>query len=517
MFEEKAAPNGSDSLLLTSMSFPRNYQFREWYPYRLGNTTLNINYPVLSELPSQQCCTFGNDYDPDWQKLSGSVTVILPDVVLQHILTYLHPISKVKCSAVCQRWNALVSSPSTWKGLGIRVIISEDPVKFNAAEKFMKEVAMLVKKLCFYSNAELSDDYLNRLLPKKLSNLTVLDIGKLKGITKHFIRKINSAVPNLEVLNMEDIVPVSTDCLYELFTDDAFPRLKELVLAFVQLTDSVMARLVNWNRPLQVLNIDGSFPLHDGWHQQVNVNNAQFAKTLKRFYTNGFTREITVFNNLMHFENLMLLSLSYCPEAVDNEFLTIKNLRQLEHLHLTGQCSWMRTDSLLHLFTVPHDDPYGFPYRLKFLCLSHFYDLNDGVIELITRSCPKLQALNVSRSDSLTDAGMQMIVGKLRHLRHLDVSHNRSFHKGIVTSIVENLPHLRFLVAHNCINVDINDLKELTQQRSDMYISVDRSYVLGCFLRKEDERNEALIVRILDRLREIDGLCCVTDIMKPFL
>lgn len=67
------------------------------------------------------------------------------------------------------------------------------------------------------------------------------------------------------------------------------------------------------------------------------------------------------------------------------------------------------------------------------------------------------------------------------------------------------------------LQVDINDLKELTQQRSDMYISVDRSYVLGCFLRKEDERNEALIVRILDRLREIDGLCCVTDIMKPFL
>lgn len=56
----------------------------------------------------------------------------------------------------------------------------------------------------------------------------------------------------------------------------------------------------------------------------MNVNNAQFAKTLKRFYTNGFTREITVFNNLMHFQNLVLLSLSYCPEAVDNEFLTIK-------------------------------------------------------------------------------------------------------------------------------------------------------------------------------------------------
>uniref|UniRef100_A0A915BNS3 F-box domain-containing protein n=2 Tax=Parascaris univalens TaxID=6257 RepID=A0A915BNS3_PARUN len=503
--DEAQAPLKNQRISLTMNSYLRErYKFVEWYPHRLGQSSLNGCFEPSFHYGTFDSASYGNEEDHRISNLcedAGIITIdSLPDLVLLKIFCYLHPVERIhKISLVCKRWNELVHSPRIWS-----------------------EVGKCLRKLCVSCRLTRGTLAFSHIFTSEFNRLTTLDIGNIPVMSVDSMQCMVNNLSNLERLNMECVRMEEPKVFRVLFSKNAFPQLKQLMMGHCAFTEESFQLLVDWERPLEVLSIDGVKPFDIT--KEIDLGNAYFVGSLRRLYAHGFLvmtpsrEEVFKFASVSNFRNLTLFSISFCPCADDRQYLAIKSLSHLEHLHLTGHCSWASTAVLMALFSQSVG---GFPSKLKFLCISHFYSLTDDVINEITLNCPMLESLNVSRCDPITDEGFKMIIERLGELRMLDVSVNPSFTNKSLQAITSlNLPHIIYLVVDKCKNVCWEELLQLSLNMKHLWISfaLDKLLKAGfCLDDVFDQRTKQSLNAALNELSNIDGYCCVTDITKPFL
>uniref|UniRef100_A0A8R1Y275 F-box domain-containing protein n=1 Tax=Onchocerca volvulus TaxID=6282 RepID=A0A8R1Y275_ONCVO len=348
--------------------------------------------------------------------------------------------------------------------------------------------------------------------------------------------------PNLEELNVEGTKTIGNS-VYSTFLMKGFSNLKKLFISYSEpffREDYRQFCLVN--RPIEVLSVDGDAFL--GNCSATYLSTSSFVNTLTRLYLDGEGLNDFGFHALTACKNLNLLSISFCEDLTDIslsymkvdfdiEFIIIKNvvifvwkadfggtssgmLTNLQHLHLRKGKEFT-SEGLLELFELSNEDM-GFFEKLRFLNLSECPSVNDNVVNRITKSCSKLQSLNLAWDWSVTDVGFTLITERLKELRFLDVTGMNSITSSALLYVPNlYLPNLRFLCVVQCPQFDETSLQMLQLRKKDLIIANYHCYyntvtISGDEVSFGERCDSRYTYAVIDLLQQYQGFCCMSTL-----
>ncbi|EJW74271.1 hypothetical protein WUBG_14820, partial [Wuchereria bancrofti] len=182
-------------------------------------------------------------------------------------------------------------------------------------------------------------------------------------------------------------------------------------------------------RPLNLLHI------YDGVAETDKIRTSPWRSTLTELHLGSYIRNDDIeYIGLLH---------------------NLKKLYNLEELRVWfgGQDCDVTSDGLIELFTLPEKEPEkSFPYKLRHLVMSNYFEGTVDLFRVINRNCPNLKTLGLPFNDYLTfnDGVMPFIVSNFKHLVFLDLSNFGDCYKDEVWNNLndDDLPDLRLLILH---------------------------------------------------------------------
>ncbi|VDO41121.1 unnamed protein product [Onchocerca flexuosa] len=246
------------------------------------------------------------------------------------------------------------------------------------------------------------------------------------------------------------------------------------------------------------------------------LSTSSFVNTLTRLYLDGEGLNDFGFHALIACKNLNLLSISFCEDLTDISLSYVKMLTNLEHLHLRKGKEFT-SEGLLELFELSNEDM-GFFGKLRFLNLSECPSVNDNVVNRITKSCSKLQSLNLAWDWSITDVGFTLIIERLKELRFLDVTGMNSITSSALLYVPDlYLPNLRFLCVVQCPQFDETSLQMLQLRKKDLIIANYHCYyntvtISGDEVSFGERCDSRYTCAVIDLLQQYQGFCCMSTL-----
>ncbi|VDK50446.1 unnamed protein product [Anisakis simplex] len=191
--------------------------------------------------------------------------------------------------------------------------------------------------------------------------------------------------------------------------------------------------------------------------------------------------------------NLRTLQIDVSMYATPDEFMQLKSLNNLEHIHLEWSCCQnLKAEHLTRLFELPSENASScFPYRLKYLRLWN---------------CPEL---------------LQMVAVKAIISRNLNFLNISCLYKMRCDALYEladdDLPKLQFLILHDT-EIDQKFLENLNLKHPKLMISNRRKHFINWDLKdgKQPCFNEEFagdLNTILNDLSELYGFCCMHSVI----
>uniref|UniRef100_A0A0M3IB58 F-box domain-containing protein n=1 Tax=Ascaris lumbricoides TaxID=6252 RepID=A0A0M3IB58_ASCLU len=442
----------------------------------------------------------------------------LPDVIFRTIFKYLHPLDLIHgCSKVCQRWNRFTRTPSLYRYL--RIFVRKESLDCGSIRRFLERVRNHVVKLCVvYSSPELVNA-LHAVFPDCMPNVMHLDIGSFEHVPPILAKKILNCFPSLETLKVAMVSRrmASQEQLMWIFADSAFPRLRRLVLSYVdEFSTNISNSLFSWNRSLEVLVFRNA--VSPRFHY---LSNASYSLTLKELHLEIVDASDALAIN--KFKNLTTLSLGCCWQLSDDHLNRFKELYKIEHLHLSSLGGDVSMTGLANFLRLPaHDAHHFFPYRLKYLRISHCEQFALEAVKRLIQSCPNLESLNIAGDSQIGSAELCLIIANLRKLRFFDLSYLDDSigdygDEWALQNLRDNeLACVRLLQLHSTHQQnDETMLRAVNMKRPHMLISPRPNYLINWKLIGEctvfNEEFEGDLNAVLNDLNDEPGFCCIDD------
>ncbi|KHN75728.1 F-box/LRR-repeat protein 7 [Toxocara canis] len=439
----------------------------------------------------------------------------IPDVVLRSVFKYLHPLDLIHgCSKVCQRWNFLIRAPSLYRE--VRVVVTSESFRNGSVRRFLEMVRTQVRKLCVvHSSSFMPLNELYTIFPVCMPNVVLLDLGSFDDLPRELIEKLVSCFPNVETLNIATVArsKAKQEQLSTLFVDAAFPRLRRLVIGYVDAMDMQTAHaLLSWKRQLEVLVFRNAIS-----PRLRHVETMPFSTTLKELHLE-LVRDVDI-ATIYNFKNLVTLSLGCCWQMRDEHLIHLKEQYKLEHLHFSTLGEGVSTVGLASFLHLPeHNAEYCFPHRLKYLRLSYSEQFNNEAVKELLKSCPDLESLNVAGDAALDDEALSLLIANLRKLRFLDISNvcNGERKLNALQDLAgDELPYLRLLQVHYNDQIAETTLQALNVRRPSMLISPRRDYLINWSIVEGrvvfSKHFKGDLNAVINDLNDEPGFCCIDD------
>uniref|UniRef100_A0A915A954 F-box domain-containing protein n=2 Tax=Parascaris univalens TaxID=6257 RepID=A0A915A954_PARUN len=442
----------------------------------------------------------------------------LPDVILRTIFKYLHPLDLIHgCSKVSQRWNRLLRAPSLYRDL--RIFVRKESLDCGDVRRFLERVRNHVVKLCVvYSSPELINA-LHTIFPDCMPNVIHLDIASFEHVPSILANKILNCFPNLETLKIAIVSRrmASQDQLMWIFADSAFPRLRRLMLSYVdEFSSNISNSFFSWNRSLEVLIFRNAVS-----PRFRSLSNASYSLTLKELHLEIVDASDAV--AIKEFRNLTTLSLGCCWQLSDDHLNRLKELYKIEHLHLSSLGDDVSMTGLANFLQLPtHDAHHFFPYRLKYLRISHCEQFALEAVKRLIQSCPNLESLNIAGDSQIGSAELCLIISNLRKLRFVDLSYlddniGDYGNEWALQNLRDNeLACVRLLQLHSTHQQkDETILQAINMKRPRMLISPRPNYLINwkfvgdCTVFNEEFEGD--LNAVLNDLNDEPGFCCIDD------
>ncbi|VDK66345.1 unnamed protein product [Onchocerca ochengi] len=505
----------------------RRWKFLEWFPQCYHPCSINSLYLRLLAVPSVSHSPLPEDNRLTDRPLSMPVIsrkftndAISYDIMLEdlpehihiEILKYVHPNDRFKkISLVSKYWYYIVNRGFRHHKASI--------VEIKSLIKQCSEILQArnhVEKICISASSTkpFPENMLMDLFPSVMQHVRVLDIGFYAFLSVILVEFFLNCFPNLEELNVEGTKTIGNS-VYSTFLMKGFSNLKKLFISYSEpffREDYRQFCLVN--RPIEVLSVDGDAFL--GNCSATYLSTSSFVNTLTRLYLDGEGLNDFGFHALTACKNLNLLSISFCEDLTDISLSYMKMLTNLQHLHLRKGKEFT-SEGLLELFELSNEDM-GFFEKLRFLNLSECPSVNDNVVNRITKSCSKLQSLNLAWDWSVTDVGFTLITERLKELRFLDVTGMNSITSSALLYVPNlYLPNLRFLCVVQCPQFDETSLQMLQLRKKDLIIANYHCYyntvtISGDEVSFGERCDSRYTYAVIDLLQQYQGFCCMSTL-----
>jgi F-box/leucine-rich repeat protein 2/20 len=340
---------------------------------------------------------------------SGKQFDDLPNEVLLKIFTYLN-IEELVVSTqnVCMRWREVSRDNKLWKN-----------AVFNPRKEITdKEVAKYLESmpaLRSYSATRRTGNIVIDALCKSCRNIRSIDLHYSHNMNIPLIQKIIQHFPHIESLR----VPLPYHMLLE-----ELIKFAELIgqcqsLRSLSLDGNAMCNVVMEGVLIPIADGCPSLQhIHLGYHGHLHEDILNLLQR-KRYQLLSFSCEMSVTKNMAEHISACT-SLQHLEIANYNDHLLyddIQSLIKLKNLkYFAFRCCSEDVVNNLPMFFLS-----GSLSQIVHLDLSESYYISDITVTAIFDSCPQLQHLNISGSQSLQNEGLRYI-GKCSHLQYLDLS-----------------------------------------------------------------------------------------------